>query len=73
MKEPIECPDCKTVMVAGRFHIGSTVIAFLLVGFSLKHLFFTNKAGKKHIAHANDDSRKGYYCPCCELHLIRKR
>jgi hypothetical protein len=62
----VNCPKCNVEMDPGKVHIGATAIGFLVIGFSYKHLFFTNKKGEKEIAVKNDDfSKTAHKCPSC--------
>jgi hypothetical protein len=67
MKNKMECPNCSALMEVGSFHIGSTILGFLAIGFSFKHLFFTNKKGEKSEALNNHASKPGFKCVKCNL------
>ena len=73
LKHMMNCPNCQTLMTKGQAVVKSTLLGWLLAGFSYMSLYFRlhPKDELKEILGPNDPT-EGYLCPQCEALLIRR-
>jgi len=72
--ETLKCPYCEGEMVSGEAYIESPMLAFLVVGLSVLHLWFrsdANPKGEQVLSGWHDESRAGHRCAACSAVFIK--
>lgn len=71
MAQLTQCPRCETRLELGSFTLDQTMVGYLVAGFAMPHLFFTNAKGERvSVSDWTGGDRQGYRCPSCGLSIV---
>ena len=62
---PTSCPLCEGEIESGSVSVHGTFAAFLFVGFSFQHCWFTGPDGKEQVVLGSRGRRRGFRCKAC--------
>jgi hypothetical protein len=61
----MKCPVCDVEMEPGRCEIRGTLLGFLMIGFSWKHLYFHGRQSGKHVMLHSTSQAGAHRCSQC--------